>query len=85
MLNTALIPSLPIFAVANIAEYHAKAALRAGRHHDDYGFAVSVNKMYDVLEAAKYPQLTTEELVRHIGRGKAMVLGVERRLINLAL
>jgi hypothetical protein len=38
-----------------------------------------------VLEAARYPTLTTEEIVRRLGRGKAMVLKIERRIINLAL
>lgn len=67
------------------AEWQAKAALRAGRHGDDDGFARHANRMYDVLESAPYPRLTCQQLVRLIGRSKAMVLKIERPLINLAL
>jgi hypothetical protein len=84
-MNTTLIRDLPIENVANLAEWQAKHALRCGRIGDEEGFAVHANKMYDVLEAAKYPRLTTQSLVRKIGRGKAMVLQIERPIINLAL
>lgn len=71
--------------LGHVAEWQAKAALRAGRQGDAEGFAVHSNRMYDVLEGAPYPRLTTQALVRNIGRGKAMVLKIERPLINLAL
>ncbi len=71
--------------MAHAAHWQAKAALRCGRRGDADGFAIHANKMYDVLESAPYPRLTTQELVRHVGRSKAMVLKIERELINLAL
>lgn len=51
----------------------------------EHEFNVHANKMYDVLEAAKYPHLTTTALVRALGRSKAMVLKINRPIINLAL
>jgi hypothetical protein len=51
----------------------------------EHEFSVHTNKMYDVLEASRYPTLTTEALVRALGRSKAMVLKINRPLINLAL
>jgi hypothetical protein len=84
-MNTTLIPALTIDQAANLAHWQANQALRCGRIGDAEGFAVHANKMYDVLEAARYPTLTTEEIVRRLGRGKAMVLKIERRIINLAL
>lgn len=84
-MNTTLIPSLPINTVAGLAEYQAKRALACGRSGDAEGFAVHANKMYDVLEAARYPTFTTIELVQRLGRGKAMVMQIERRIINLAV
>jgi hypothetical protein len=83
--NTTLIPSRTIQQVANLAHWHANQALRAGRRGDDEGFARFANNMYDVLEAARYPRLTTQEVVRRLGRAKSMVLKIERPLINLAL
>jgi hypothetical protein len=71
--------------IAAAAEHQAKAALRCGRQGDADGFAVHQNRMYDTLESATYPYLTTSELVRHLGRSKAMVLKIERPIINLAL
>lgn len=84
-MNTTLIPTLPIGEVCALAEWQAKQALRFGRNGNDEGFAAHANKMYDILEAARYPYLTSCELVRHLGRGRAMVLKIERRIINLAL
>jgi hypothetical protein len=84
-MNTTLIRDLPISQVANLAHWQANQALRCGRNGDAEGFAVHTNKMYDVLEAARYPTLTTQDVVRRLGRGKAMVLKIERRIINLAL
>lgn len=84
-MNTTLIPTLPMTDVVNLAHWQANQALRAGRRGDDEGFAVHANKMYDILESAKYPVLTSKEVVRRLGRGKAMVLKIERRIINLAL
>jgi hypothetical protein len=95
-MNTTLIPNLTIDNAADLAEWQAKQALRAGRaimretdprrqEALDRDFSVHANKMYDVLESARYPTLTTENLVRRLGRGKAMVLKIERRIINLAL
>lgn len=84
-MNTTMIPTLPIEQVANLAEWQAKQALRCGRYGDQDGFALHANKMYDVLEAAKYPHLTTTALVRALGRSKAMVLKINRPIINLAL
>jgi len=71
--------------LAHCAEHQAKAALRCGRAGDAEGFAVHQNKMYDVLESAPYPYLTTTRLVQALGRSKAMVLKIERPIINLAL
>lgn len=67
------------------AEYQAKAALRAGRRGDAEGFAVAANRMYDVLESSPFPYLTTLAMVQMVGRAKAMVLKIERPLINAAL
>lgn len=85
MLNTAIIPTLPIAQVASLAQWQAQQALRCGRRGDAEGFAVHTNKMYDVLEAAAYPRLTTAEVVRALGRSKALVLKIERPIINFAL
>ncbi|WP_037500689.1 hypothetical protein [Sphingomonas jaspsi] len=84
-MNTTLIPTLPIAKVASLAEWQAKQALRCGRAGDDAGFAIHANRMYDLLEAARYPVLTTQSLVRALGRSKAMVMKIERPIINLAL
>lgn len=84
-MNTTLIPTLPTENVACIALWHANQALRAGRRSDQDGFATYANKMYDILEAAKYPRLTTQVMVRALGRSKALVLKIERPIINLAL
>lgn len=70
---------------ALVAEHQAKAALRCGRNGDAEGFAVHQNRMYDVLENANYPYLATTMLVRALGRSKAMVLKIDRPIINLAL
>jgi hypothetical protein len=85
MMNTTLIRTLPLQQVANLAHWQANQALRAGRNGDADGFAVHTNKMYDVLEAAAYPVLSTQQLVRALGRSKALVLKIERPIINLAL
>lgn len=85
LINTTLVPQLPIDQVAGLAEYQAKRALACGRSGDANGFAVHTNKMYDVLEAARYPTLTAIDLVTRLGRGKAMVLKIERKIINLAV
>lgn len=84
-MNTTMISTLPIRQVANLAHWQANQALRCGRNGDANGFAVHTNRMYDVLEAAKYPVLTTADVVRRLGRGKSMVLKIERPIINLAL
>jgi hypothetical protein len=84
-MNTTLIPSLTIDQATNLADWHAKQALRAGRRGDRDDFARFANQMYDVLEAARYPVLTTQALVRALGRSKAMVLKINRPIINLAL
>jgi hypothetical protein len=63
----------------------AKRALAAGRRGDAEGFARHQNLMLDLLEGAPYPYLTATDFVRRIGRSKAMVLKIERRIINLAL
>jgi hypothetical protein len=96
MFNTALIPSLTITEAANLAHWQANQALRAGRvakaatdarrrEAFEYERDVHINKMYDILEASRYPTLTTEDVVRRLGRSKAMVVKIERRIINLAL
>lgn len=85
MLNLTLVPELTIAEVESLAEYQAKRALACGRRKDTDGFAVHANKMYDILAAARYPRLSTQALVRNLGRGKAMVLQIERDIINLAL
>lgn len=96
MINTTLIRDLPLSNVANLAEWQAKQALRCGRAAKnaadprrqaafEYERDVHINKMLDVLEAAAYPRLTTQALVRAIGRSKALVLKIERPIINLAL
>jgi hypothetical protein len=84
-MNTTLIPNLSIDQTTELAHWQARQALRCGRRGDTEGFAVHANKMYDVLEAAKYPHLTTQALVRAVGRSKAMVLKINRPIINLAL
>lgn len=70
---------------AAAAEWNAKQALRAGRKGDATEFAYYQNRMLDVLEDAPYPYTTACELVRMVGRSKAMVLKIERPIINLAL
>lgn len=70
---------------AYAAEYQAKRALAAGRKGDAEGFARHQNQMLDLLENATYPYLTATHFVRLIGRSKAMVLKIERPIINLAL
>lgn len=69
----------------NVAEYHAKRALAAGRRHDADQFARHQNLMLDLLEGSPYPYTAATGLVRMIGRSKAMVLQIERPIINLAL
>jgi hypothetical protein len=78
-------PTNTIERLAFAAEHQAKAALRCGRQGDADGFARHANRMYDTLESSTYPRLTAQELVRHIGRSKAMVLQISREIINLAL
>jgi hypothetical protein len=63
----------------------AESKTRAQALSFEHEFSVHTNKMYDVLEASRYPTLTTEALVRTLGRSKAMVLKINRPLINLAL
>lgn len=70
---------------AAAAEYQAKQALRAGRMGDADEFNRRANRMYDILEDSPYPVQTTCAMVRMLGRSKAMVMQIERPLINLAL
>jgi hypothetical protein len=67
------------------AAHQAKLALRAGRKGDDHEFARVTNRMYDTLEASPYPRQTAMVVIRQIGRSKAMVMKLDRELINLAL
>jgi len=68
-----------------IAEHQAKTALRAGRNGDDAGYVRAQNAMLDMVKEAEYPRLAVRDLIRAIGRSKAMVLRIDRTLINLAL
>lgn len=76
---------LPIYVAGNIADWHARQALRAGRKGQPGLKEEFEDKMYAVITNQLYPRLVTQELVRHIGRSKAMVLKIDRDLINLAL
>lgn len=67
------------------AVHQAQTALRYGRNHDEHAQVQAQNRMCDTIERAQYPNLLLRHLVQQVGRGKAMVLGVERPIINLAL
>lgn len=67
------------------AEHQAKVALRAGRIGDSQGYARAQNAMFDTLERCQYPRLAVRELIRAVGRSRAMVLRIDRTLVNLAL
>lgn len=84
-MNTTLIQDLTIDQTANLAEWQARQGLRAGRRGDVATRDRYFNQFYDVVESARYPMLTTEEVVRRLGRSKSMVLQINRPLINLAL
>jgi hypothetical protein len=80
-----MIPTSILERTAFAAEHQAKAALRAGRRGNADAFAVAQNRMYDVLESSQYPVLATAALVQILGRSKAMVLKIEKPIINNAL
>ena len=67
------------------AFHQAKAALRAGLHGDADEKARVTNRMYDTLEQCQYPFFTTSRLIKRIGHKKAVVLGLSRPLIDLAI
>jgi len=67
------------------AVHQAHTALRYGRNRDEHAQVAAQNRMCDTIERAQYPNLLLRHLVQQVGRGKAMVLGVERPIINLAL
>ena len=67
------------------AYHQAKLALGAGKKGDAENFARIQNRMMDTLESCDYPRLTTMRLAKRLGRGKALVLGIDRPLIALGL
>lgn len=70
-------------ALLHAAYNQAFAALRAGK--GTYDYARAQNRMFDTLERCKYPRLTTMRLAKWIGPSRAMVLGIDRPIINLGL
>lgn len=67
------------------ALHQANTALRYGRQGKFADRDAAINRMYDTLEACQYPFYTTSRLVKAIGPGKSLVLGIKRPLIDLAL
>lgn len=69
----------------NGALHIANTALRFGRQGNNVERDRAINRMYDVLETCQYPYYTTSRLVKRLGRGKSLVLGLRKPLIDLAL
>ena len=70
---------------AFVAEYQARAALRAGRQGDQPAMDRHKAVMNAVIAGSKFPVSLAKGLVQLIGRGRAMVLGVPKRMIHAAL
>lgn len=71
--------------ILNAAVHQADLALREGRMGNTSNFEATLVRLNQTIQSSRTPNLTTQSLVRRLGRSKAMVLRIAKPQINLAL
>lgn len=74
----------PFERTVNVAEYHARRALAAGRTGDTRAQARHSRIMRDLIEGTDYPGIAEEALAMMVGRSRAAVLKLTQPVMVLA-